>query len=288
MRLETFRATKKVLSQNFGNADQFLQGIFGPADGTLRVNEAAPRVPLVILVFGCATVAKYKKELLTIESTWGSDAREREIPVFYFLGEEKTDLQGQQYVYLPGIKDDYQSASHKQFLGYYWILQHYNPDTIYCVGSDTFINIPKLQALARLVNPEAPLLLGNNGFVKQLGPLVADYLSGGGGILTTRETHRRIIYHCGTVVERWISATETFRSDLSCASDVQLCFLSLSKGVTFLRCPHIFHAKYNDVDAIEGPIRADQIVACHNMTPEDFEAFHGLLKANEYFMTEQN
>ena len=133
------------------------------------------------------------------------------MPVVYALGEEKTDLQGQQYVYLPGVKNDYHSAMIKQFLGYYWILQHYNPDTIYCVGSDTCLNIPKLQRLASLVNPEAPLLLGNNGFVKQFGPLLADFLSGGGGFLTTRETHRRIVGHCGTVVERWDSAAATRR-----------------------------------------------------------------------------
>jgi hypothetical protein len=274
----------KVLSDNFGSTNDFLKGVFGEPDHTIRIQESAPRIPLVILIFGCATNDHYKQELQTIEETWGADARAAGIPYFVFLGEEKTDLRDPHYIYLPGVKNDYNSAITKQFAGYSWICERYNPDVIYAVGSDTFINIPKLKHLVSIVNPETPLLLGNDGFIKQLGPLVADFLSGGGGLLTTRETHRRIIGYCKTIIEKWNTINSIFRCDYFPAVDVALSFLCHYLKVIFVKCTSIHHCPYNGHDALAGPINPANVIACHSMKRDDCLTFYQMLKENGYFM----
>jgi hypothetical protein len=51
-----------------------------------------PKYKLVINIFACATVEKYKNEILKINETWGKVAEELGIKVLFFLGEEQTDL----------------------------------------------------------------------------------------------------------------------------------------------------------------------------------------------------
>lgn len=283
MELNIYNPVKSVISENFGNVNETFGTIFGNPNTNHKLNESAPKVPLIILVFACATIPRYRKEIETIQETWGTDAKAAEIPVFYFLGEEETDLQGSQYIYLKGVKNDYRSADVKQFLGYLVLCTQLNPDTIFCIGSDTFINIPKLKLLASYFNPEKPILVGNDGFTKQFGTIVADFLSGGGGLLTTRETHRRILPYCFSAVDMWDHHAKIFRSKES-GADIILSFLCHLCEVQFIQCKNIHHCNYKSNDPIQGPLKPSEIVTCHNMSPNDFFEFHSLLKENNYFM----
>jgi hypothetical protein len=51
---------------------------------------------------------------------------------FYFL-EETQILQGDQFIHLPGVKDDYLSTSFKQWFGLDFIYRHENPKFIMCI-----------------------------------------------------------------------------------------------------------------------------------------------------------
>src|SRR5579864_507725 len=96
---------------------------------------------LVICVFGCVTIEKYKQELLKIVETWGKHAKERNVKVLYFLGEEQMDMTGkdhgsnlgvsdaigENFIYMKGVTNDKLSASYKQNLGLKYIYEKYNP-----------------------------------------------------------------------------------------------------------------------------------------------------------------
>ena len=98
---------------------------------------------IIIAVFGCDTIDKYKQQILKIEETWGATAKKNNILVLFFLGEEKI-LSGYQYIHLPGIKNDYLSASYKQNLGVKYIHDNFEYKYILFCGSDTFLCIHNL------------------------------------------------------------------------------------------------------------------------------------------------
>ena len=85
---------------------------------------------LVIVVFACDTVEKYKRQIETINSTWGKKCETyQNVKILFFLGEEKTqnftDTDNCKYINLEGVKNDYMSASYKQFLGMKHVYENY-------------------------------------------------------------------------------------------------------------------------------------------------------------------
>ena len=104
---------------------------------------------LIVLVYACYTVSKYKKQIEIMNSTWVKKCETyKNIKVLYFLGEEKihgfNDTDCIKYINLFGVKNDYLSASYKQFLGMKYIYENYKTKFIICLGTDTYLNIPKL------------------------------------------------------------------------------------------------------------------------------------------------
>ena len=55
---------------------------------------------IIICLFGCATNEKYKNQIHNINETWIKKAKERNIITLFFLGEEQTDLVGENYIYI--------------------------------------------------------------------------------------------------------------------------------------------------------------------------------------------
>ena len=87
---------------------------------------------LIVCVFACATIQKYKDEILKIEETWGKRAAEKGVKVLYFLGEEPTDLiDNEKYIYLKNVENDVASAAHKQNLGLKYIYENYDAEFVF-------------------------------------------------------------------------------------------------------------------------------------------------------------
>ena len=117
---------------------------------------------IIICLFGCATIEKYKKQIQFINETWIKKAKERNIITLFFLGEEQTDLVGENYIYLKGVGNDYLSASYKQDLGLKYIYENYNDiEFVYVAGTDVYINIDNLLTNISSLNHEKNLYIGN-------------------------------------------------------------------------------------------------------------------------------
>ena len=104
---------------------------------------------LIILVFACYTIEHYRNQIEIINTTWGAKCETyKNIKILYFLGEEKVtgfnDTDCIKYINLDGVKNDYLSASYKQFLGMKYIYENYKTKFIISIGTDTYLNIPKL------------------------------------------------------------------------------------------------------------------------------------------------
>jgi len=256
------------------------------------------RCQLIICVFACATVAKYKHEILKIEETWGKRAAEKGVRVLYFLGEEPTVLQEpSKYIYLKNVKNDYESASDKQNLGLKYIYENYNADYVFVCGSDTYINIDKLQAFIKNYNCEEPLYIGGHGDKRMIGDFNCYYHSGAGFILSKECLHL-------TYVKLWNMFTEWSKicNKYSCEHLISACDVAISyflqnyigqqlKIITlnneFVGCNHKGRANDNTFISCGDRVNPQNIISCHRMTLGDFDEFTTILERNDYFNYKQ-
>jgi hypothetical protein len=80
--------------------------------------------------------------------------------VLFFLGEEKTDLVSEDYIYLDGVQNDYLSASFKQNLGLKYIYENYECKYVYIAGTDTYVVIDNLVKYLENCDPKQNISIG--------------------------------------------------------------------------------------------------------------------------------
>jgi hypothetical protein len=148
---------------------------------------------IAICLFACATVPRYLEEIRGIQKTWAKRAYERGVQVFFFLGEEPVenldDGAGAKYVFLQGVKNDYESASHKQNLGIQYLFSGAVtpiPDFVFCCGTDTFIFIDNLINTLANFSPEKPLYFGGHGDYRTINNQPLYFHAGGPGFVLSR------------------------------------------------------------------------------------------------------
>lgn len=246
---------------------------------------------LVLCVFACATIPKYQAEILKIHETWYQRALERGVQVFFFLGEEPTHLQGPEFIYLPGVANDYLSASYKQYLGIQYIHQRISYDFIHICGTDTFINVDNLLALLEtLPNPQMyNYAVGGHGCERQLDPTHPDttpkvrFLSGGPGFSLSHQCVSLIYPYLGQMMEMWCAKCDVHPLELDplrTACDVALCFYlqTLTKTILVEIDTHFFHCNYLGFPCHPGQVPCETLAACHCMSLVDFDTYEQFLK----------
>jgi hypothetical protein len=241
-------------------------------------------VKIAICVFGCITIPKYCLQLLKIQETWAKRAEEiHNIPVYYFVGEEQiTGLDHPEVfqfpsriIYLPGIKNDYLSASYKQNLGIKYILDN-NPDIdfVFVCGTDTYLNIDSLIHFLSFMNPQEKLYIGghydnfdntpsqfdkyisniydvsatnssglsNEATFKPLDSHVLRFFLGGAGFVLSRGMMDSLYPFLESMTDVWLSncnQTNTKQFDPAC--DVCLSFYIHCLGGKFIQYFHRFY-----------------------------------------------
>jgi len=245
---------------------------------------------LVICVFGCDTVEKYRNQILKINETWGKDAESNpNVKLLYFLGEEKTSLQGSQYINLSGVKNDYASCAYKQFLGLKYIHEHYTAKFTICAGTDTYINVPKLVNYLFRFNHKANLYIGGHGDYRQIIDRTVYFHSGGAGFVITQECLRQLYPKLTTITDDWneLCSKNNYyyylgACDLAIAyylqhPDIQSTVIK-ADDCLFNGCNYKGNPCHSDV------IHTKNIITCHFMSLEDFDEFNKILKLNNYYV----
>ena len=277
---------------------------------------------LAICVFGCITSHKYAIQIMKIQNMWGKRAEEKwGVPVYYFLGEERVPgisenpdgllHHPERFVYLPGIKNDYQSAAYKQNLGIKYIMDHH-PDVqyIYVCGTDTYVNIDRMLQFLPFFDPAEKLYIGGhrNGTKLPLAMVngVEDdrelpFFFGGAGFILTRAMLDALYPHFETMTDDWIKECDRCDCiDLKSACDVTIAFYVRKLGGKpimyyhrFYECNHIGqldlqhlfdHNRY--YECCDRHIEQKNIITCHHMRPEpdEFKHFTDILEANRWFI----
>jgi hypothetical protein len=275
-----------------------------------------PHYKLVVCVFACATVEKYKNEILKINETWGKLFDNNGSKLFdnngsklfdnngsklfdnnggkllYFLGEDQTDLiDNNKYIYLKNVKNDYESASHKQNLGLKYIYENYNADFVFCCGTDTYINIEKIMQYLNGFNSNEKLYIGGHGTNRQIGNQELYFHSGGAGFILSNNALMQIYPKLNTMVDTWKQICFiNNRIDLIGACDVCIAYSMNEinaiciKNNNFYSCNYKGYAYSNTYMCCCHKIQLNEIITCHNMTLQDFDEYTQILHDNHYFI----
>jgi hypothetical protein len=257
-------------------------------------NYLKPHYKLIICVFACATVPKYKNQILKIEETWGKCAADNGVKVLYFLGEEETDLQDKsKYIYLPGVDNDYNSASLKQNLGLKYIYENFYPDYVFVCGTDTYVNIKKMLLLLNNYNCETPLYIGGGHiYTHTVSNIHYFFHNGGGGFIISKESLYLIYMKLWNMNIEWKNILNENEKFLISACDLELSYF-LQKNIynleiitlpeNFVNCNYNgkFYAEYSHLDR---DIKIEHIITCHHMTLTAFDEFTEMLQLNNYYL----
>lgn len=190
-----------------------------------------------ILIFGCVIIEKYKDEIDGILNTWGKTCDSLNIPYFIFIGKNIEEFKNNEHFIeldYKDVKDDYLSASYKQYLGIQWIMSKYDPNFLYIIGSDTYVNIEEfLLTLSKYVPNEASII-GNAHYKIRVTEFVFFLHTGGAGIILSRESLNILKPYFYKFQERWTNIiTYTYGKDNNyiAACDVSLVLLCEFKNI---------------------------------------------------------
>jgi len=255
-------------------------------DPTEHYQDIHPK--LMVCVYACDKLDKYKQQILKIQGTWGRTAREHQIPVLFFLGEQRTDLVGEEYVNIPGVADDYESASYKQFLGLHHIAQHYQPEFVLCCGTDTYPNLPKMVQWLEQFDPNESLYLGGHGCKRQFGDRILPFHSGGPGFILSRTAMERCKPDFASLMPDWKEyCRQTGKEDLIPACDVAIAHFVVLPHVDAKVVSHnegFFHCNYKGMPCHPNQPQVQHILSCHLMSLQDFDTFTRLLEDHSHFV----
>jgi hypothetical protein len=200
------------------------------------------------------------------------------------------------YIHLENVGNDYLSAADKQFLGIKYAHDHYDYNYLFVCGTDTYIVVPRLikylENLSRNGDRNTainvPCIIGGHGDTRNICGKTVNYLAGGAGLILNKKLVESIYTRLTSLQEEWLSL---------CINNGYLqwipsCDLALCWFLT-LQCQYFHYATglmygcnykgYNNTPNGLYPccttqVNPDKIISCHNMSPQDFDAFYKYLQ----------
>lgn len=245
---------------------------------------------LIICVYACDTIDRYKQQIIKMNEKYKEVLNEyKNIKLIYFLGEEKTDLIGEQYINLKNVRNDYLSASYKQNLGLKYIYENYKTKFIMCIGTDAYVNIKKLNLFLKNFDENENLYIGGHGDNREIGKDNIYFHSGGPGFILSYKCLDLIYNYLGDFVEEWSQICRKYDLKyLYPACDVAISYLIQKKtdnlkiiiipGLVFTNCNYLGYPCHKN------QINYTDLISCHNMSLEDFDNFYTILSNNNYFI----
>lgn len=249
---------------------------------------------LIILIFACYTITKYKEQINLLNKTWVEKCKDyKNVKVLYFLGEQKideyVDTEHIKYINLIGVNNDYLSATYKQFLGLQYIKENYNSKFVIAVGSDTYLNIPKLMLYINKFDYNDNLYIGGHGCVREICSKKYYYHSGGPGFIITHGCLIKLYSILPTLIDSWIKLCSTDNIvHLTTACDVAISYYlqqpNIDSKIIKTNDLSFLHCNYQGYPCHINQVEMSNIISCHLMSPIDFINFTNILNSNNFFI----
>lgn len=272
---------------------------------------------LIICVYGCDTIPKYNEQIRIINETWGQlcNISELNVKLLYFLGEKTNDdsFIGENYIHLPGVFDDYLSASYKQYLGLKYIHENFKYKFVFCCGTDTYVNIPKMTILIKSFDYNENLYIGGDIGWRVINGVTYYFFFGGGGFILTKKCLSLLYPLIPNIMEKWSEICihnkrefepneehyNTLKEIIVSKEHIDSCDISIAYFLqqpeinsNVVNLPKLFYycnyqgftydpnyPTYSNKDVI-----IDHLVTCHLMTTQDCYDFTKLLIENSHYM----
>jgi hypothetical protein len=243
---------------------------------------------LGIVIFACDKIDKYREQIRTLNQTWVKKANEySDIKTLFFIGEQPTDeFKGDSYINLKGVNDDGCSVNNKQYEGIKYFYDNYDCDFIYCCGTDTYINIPKLYKYLDNFNPNEKLYIGGCGIYFNINNQSCYFLSGGSGFIITRGVTKELVSLINNnLINNWNYLCEINNCEnLSYCCDVSIAYYlqKVIQGVSTIDIEQKVFYSSNYKDLNENEIKKS--ITCHFMPPNDILDYNKIMENNDYFL----
>lgn len=246
---------------------------------------------LIIIVYGCDTIPKYKNQILKIEETYGKLInQDPNVKLLYFLGEEIV-LNGVNFIHLKNVKNDYNSASIKQWHGLKYCYENYDFKFVMCIGTDTYLNIKKLKLFLEHYDYNKSLYIGGHGCNRQLDKNIYFHSGGPGFILSKNclEIVYPYIKNPNEIIKYWNQICNLYYKPpnrLKPACDVAMGYLvSINENeIETIISNNFHHCNYKGAPCHRGEVNMENILSCHNMSIKDFDDYTDILNKNNYFL----
>lgn len=280
---------------------------------------------LFIAVYACDTIPLYRSQIALIEETYGALilAEFPKIKMVYFLGDQtdshrwaedchrraedshrradQTDCQSadldldlavcNRHIHLPGVKNDYLSASYKQWNGMKYAYENIRAKFSMYIGTDTYLNVRKLAKYLAGLDPARPQYIGGHGGHIRFADKDLYFHSGGPGFVLSAAA-LALVYPRIRSPDEYVREWTQQCSEWDCAQLVPACDVAIAHLIdthfpeieeviddcAFINCTH------EGWPCHHGQIDVAKVCACHNMNSWEFERYTKLLEDNHGFV----
>lgn len=238
---------------------------------------------IIFCIFACDTIERYKQQIAKIEQTWG---KSEAIKILFFLG-ENGPLVGENYIHLENVANDYLSAADKQYLGIKYVHDHFNYRYLYVCGTDAFVLVNNLLNFIEPLPSDNAFIMGGHGDTRIICNQHVHYFAGGPGFILTKKAVQLLYPKLSSMQSEWldICVANNYLTYIP-ACDLSICYFLKQLGVPIINVPNRFfncnYRGYNNtprgsLKCCTQSIDYGTMIACHNMTPSDFDTLHKLV-----------
>ena len=250
---------------------------------------------LIIIVYACDTIDKYKHQIHKIEDTYEKIINKYDnIKILYFLS-ENGPLKGTKFIRLDNVDDSYFSATLKQWYGLKYVYENFDTKFAMCIGGDTYLNIKKLDQFLKQFNPNKNLYIGGHGDHREINNKKIYFHSGGPGFILSKGCLKKVyakICNVNEFINEWINLCNDYCKYLIDACDVAMGYLASTNEINAqIINAHtddltlgFYHCNYKGRPCHRNKINMQDIISCHLMTLDDFDDFTAILEKNNYFL----
>ena len=231
---------------------------------------------------------RYVNQIKGCDATWASDKiqGEHNSPVFYFCGDHYDPITSKipNIIHLPDVKDDYNSASYKQWYGLRWMMKNSESQFYFLGGSDNYVDIPKLIEICNKYDSTKPFMFGGYAETRHVidtkkGSHLLAFPLGGSGLVLTHAAMLLIEPHIDRFIPEWMRIYFS-NEGLKNACDLALTKLCWDLGITISIERDMYPCSFNGYFEKIGPnfpvggINYHKIVTCHFMEENDQHIYH--------------
>lgn len=253
--------------------------------------------PLILGVMSNTTLPKYRDLVLGCCETWVMRCDR----VFFFEG-ENGDLSFEEemktktnqkaiFIHLPGVGDDYESASYKQYLGWLYMYNNVPKGEWYgIIGTDNYAYPDLLLSKLQSYNSSKPYIVGGIPGVISLDVYIP-FLMGGSGLYVTRSTIESLLEMGKSVSDskssddienikqlhiQWKERQIVKDKKLTKACDVSVCYYCWQLGIPIICEPSFFPARDDNAHQFGPRLIVTEFSICHFMDRKGMLYHHSL------------